>query len=79
MCMTYLGYAEVILFMPGRMTWCSPGRGHSHHALTFPSIPYIFDTQSRKWEKKVVMEYLFGKESSKIVFPGDNGTSLCFT
>jgi hypothetical protein len=52
-------YAEANLFMPGRTTWCSSIRGH-HHALAFAPT-HIFDIQSRKWEKKIVLEHLFGK------------------
>ncbi|EKM75888.1 hypothetical protein AGABI1DRAFT_131795 [Agaricus bisporus var. burnettii JB137-S8] len=52
-------YADAILFMPGQMTWCPSARGH-HHALAFAPT-HIFDTQSRRWEKKIVMEQLFGR------------------
>lgn len=52
-------YADVVLFFPGRFTWCTTSQVY-HHALAFGPT-HIFNTQYRRWEKRSTMESLYGQ------------------
>ncbi|KAF9444297.1 hypothetical protein P691DRAFT_350677 [Macrolepiota fuliginosa MF-IS2] len=52
-------YANTVLFLPGRFSWCTTARTY-HHALAFGPT-HTFNIQSRQWEKGTFMEPLYGQ------------------